>query len=209
MATFTPSPLLSSIGGRAGNVEFARRGGLHVLRSDPVRVDPRTPAQLTHRDHVRKAIAWWNDTKSTFASPIKQLLYGRPLTAYNLFLRQNVADLAAGVPARIMPTTTPTDPVNNLDAGPGFASGSLKLTWTIGSAYGGHRLLACTEPTSTPPDQSGLVPTALFMLPYVYNQQGVVTGLAPDREYHIWLIVDPQDGTPYSIARYTTGTTKA
>lgn len=86
MATFSPSPIIGSISGRIGGVEFAMSGQGNILRPTRRRARPPSPAQSQFTANIALFAQIWHEASPALRSA--WTAYARSKTSINRFGQQ-------------------------------------------------------------------------------------------------------------------------
>lgn len=222
MALVTPSVLVSEIRGKAGSVVFSGWKGRGYVRSLVTPANPNTNDQQGIRGVMRKIVAWWHDLDADVKAAIADIAEATDVSAFNLFVKRNVQDIAPAPGAwttppappvnplaQIMPLQTPCNPVDNVVAATGGgAAGTILLTWDQGAAADGDDIFAFVEPHATPFDQSAIA-VADGLTAVVQAETDSITGLTPATSYDIYVMVFHAGDLSFSIARPVKATSHA
>lgn len=212
MALVTFSPLISSMSGATAGAVFSRWKGRNYVRERVIPANPQSVDQTTQRNYMSSCVGWWHDLKTTLKASCDELGATWSVSGFNAFVARNLKDMADGVDERIMPLNSPVNPIDNLAAVVGVTDpGDIDLTWTQGEATTGQLTYVAYEKTATPAGQSAITikDTGVAVEAEAYT----LSGLDPDEEYNVWLLVERMVAGPitemYSIARKKTATSKA
>lgn len=205
----TPSVLFSELAGKAGSVVASRWKGIPYVRSLVTPANPNSAAQQTQREYMRLVTGWWQDLESQLQDYCDTLVEGQALSGFNAFSSQNLKDLADTVDPRIIPTSSQVDPIDNLAAEGGTNPNDVVLTWDQGEAETGDTLyvLACEEEDDELTRNLTLVEKETSTVQAEASADIALPKYST--KYTIFVLVEHEADSTFSVARLTTHTTDA
>lgn len=213
MAGIKPSVVVSEILGKAGSVVFSKWKGRAYVRSLVTPANPQSNDQTFMRGYLRKVVAWWHDIPVVVQDACKAVAAFTDVTGFNLFTQRNAEDLSyapgtwpdppatrADPIARIMPLSSPVNPVDSVVATAQVNAGEITVTWDQGAAVTGDLIYILAELHATLFDESAIF-KATHAAATVQTETVVITGLTPGASYDLYVMVRNAATEGYSIAR--------
>jgi hypothetical protein len=122
MAIVTFHPLMRNVSKSLGRLTMSSWRGITYMTQKRKSVNPRTPRQQKNRLRFAELVCRWQALSASARSAWIHAAEGRPLSGYNLFIRENIRRQSAGLEVLEVPEIAEkSDPVS-----PGTSEG---LEW--------------------------------------------------------------------------------